>query len=84
MHPAGRAAGEDARSRRASYERLSTPRGAPHLCRHKLIATPAGDGVLSKENDSNGSIGTVDVSYPSIPIFLKYCPELVNALCRPV
>mgnify|MGYP000267216832 CR=1 FL=1 len=39
---------------------------------------------LSKENDSNGCIGTVDVSYPSIPIFLKYCPELVNALCRPV
>ena len=32
----------------------------------------------------NGCIGTVDVSYPSIPIFLKYCPELVNALCRPV
>ena len=39
---------------------------------------------LSKENDSNGCIGTVDVSYPSIPLFLKYCPELVNALCRPV
>jgi len=40
--------------------------------------------MLSKENDSNGCIGTVDVSYPSIPILLKYCPELVNALCRPV
>lgn len=39
---------------------------------------------LSKENDSNGCIGTVDVSYPSIPLFLHYCPELVNALCRPV
>ncbi|MDO4385299.1 MAG: DUF4965 domain-containing protein, partial [Clostridia bacterium] len=52
---------------------------------HKLIATPEGEmALLSKENDSNGCIGTVDVSYPSIPIFLKYCPELVNALCRPV
>ena len=52
---------------------------------HKLIATPEGEMVLlSKENDSNGCIGTVDVSYPSIPLFLKYCPELVNALCRPV
>ena len=39
---------------------------------------------LSKENDSNGCIGTVDVSYPSIPLFLKFCPGLVNALCRPV
>lgn len=52
---------------------------------HKLIATPAGEmALLSKENDSNGCIGTVDVSYPSTPIFLAYCPELVNALCRPV
>ena len=52
---------------------------------HKLIATPKGEmALLSKENDSNGCIGTVDVSYPSIPLFLKYCPELVNALSRPV
>ncbi len=52
---------------------------------HKLIATPKGEmALLSKENDSNGCIGTVDVSYPSTPLFLKYCPELVNALCRPV
>lgn len=52
---------------------------------HKLIATPKGDmAFLSKENDSNGCIGTVDVSYPSIPLFLRFCPELVNALVRPV
>ena len=52
---------------------------------HKLIAAPDGEmAFLSKENDSNGCIGTVDVSYPSIPLFLKFCPELVNALCRPV
>lgn len=52
---------------------------------HKLIATPEGElAMLSKENDSNGCIGTVDVSYPSTPLFLKFCPELVNALCRPV
>ncbi len=52
---------------------------------HKLIATPEGEmAFLSKENDSNGCIGTVDVSYPSVPLFLKFCPDLVNALCRPV
>lgn len=52
---------------------------------HKLIATPDGEmALLSKENDSNGCIGTVDISYPSAPIFLKYCPQLVDALARPV
>ena len=52
---------------------------------HKLIATPKGEmAFLSKENDSNGCIGTADVSYPSIPMFLKYAPELVNALSRPI
>ena len=50
---------------------------------HKLIADENGDMVfLSKENDSNGCIGTVDVSYPSIPLMLMYNPELVRALCR--
>ena len=52
---------------------------------HKLIATPKGDmALLSKENDSNGCIGTVDLVYPSSPIFLLFAPELVNAMCRPV
>lgn len=52
---------------------------------HKLIATPSGEmAFLSKENDSNGCIGTVDISYPSMPLFLRHCPELVNAMCRPV
>ena len=52
---------------------------------HKLIATPDGEmAFLSKENESNGCIGTVDVSYPSIPVLLRYAPKLVNALCRPV
>ena len=55
------------------------------IAAHKLIATPAGEmALLSKENDSNGCIGTADVSYPSIPLFLKYNPELVNALARPI
>lgn len=55
------------------------------IAAHKLIATPQGEmAFLSKENDSNGCAGTVDISYPSTPLFLKYCPELVNAMCRPV
>lgn len=55
------------------------------IAAHKLIADENGEMVLlSKENDSNGCIGTVDVSYPSIPLFLKYNPEYVRALCRQV
>lgn len=52
---------------------------------HKLISDRNGDIVfLSKENYSNGCIGTVDVSYPSIPVFLLYSPELVRGMMRPI
>ncbi len=55
------------------------------VCAHKLIADRDGKPVfLSKENDSNGCIGTVDVSYPSTPLYLMYCPELVRGMCRPI
>ena len=55
------------------------------ICAHKLIADEHGEMVfLSKENDSNGCIGTVDVSYPSVPLYLLYNPEFVRAMCRPV
>jgi len=52
---------------------------------HKLIADEDGNIVfLSKENDSNGCIGTVDVSYPSIPLFLLHNTEYVKGMMRPV
>ncbi len=55
------------------------------ICAHKLIADAKGNPVfLSKENDSNGCIGTVDISYPSMPLYLMFAPELVRAMCRPV
>lgn len=55
------------------------------IAAHKLIADENGDMIfLSKENDSNGCIGTVDVSYPSIPLFLLYNPEFVRGMCRPI
>ena len=48
---------------------------------HKLVVAPEGFLMfLSKENNSNGSIGTVDITYPSLPIFLKYNTELARAL----
>lgn len=70
------AAGED-------YAFLCAAAWRHTMAAHKLIATPNGKmALLSKENDSNGCIGTADVSYPSITLFLRYAPELVNALCR--
>lgn len=52
---------------------------------HKLITDHDGNVIfLSKECSSNGCIGTVDVSYPSIPLYLKYQPELVKGMIRPI
>ncbi|MBR3645419.1 MAG: DUF4965 domain-containing protein, partial [Lachnospiraceae bacterium] len=52
---------------------------------HKLITDDEGNVIfLSKENDSNGCIGTVDVSYPSVPLFLLYNTEYVKGMLRPV
>ena len=51
------------------------------IAAHKLVQAEEGFLMfLSKENNSNGSIGTVDITYPSLPIFLKYNTELAKAL----
>jgi hypothetical protein len=54
------------------------------LAAHKLCAGPDGRPLLfSKENFSNGCIATVDVTYPSAPLFLAFNPALVRAMIDP-
>ena len=52
---------------------------------HKLVRDTDGNVLwLSKECGSNGCIATVDVSYPSMPLYLLYAPELVKGMMRPI
>ncbi len=55
------------------------------LAAHKLAMDTEGNVLyISKECYSNGCAATVDVSYPSIPLFLLYNPELVKGMMRPI
>jgi hypothetical protein len=67
------------------YAQLAALAFRQTIAAHKLAADFDGSPLyFSKENFSNGSIATVDVTYPSSPFFLLFNPALLEAQLRPV
>ena len=51
------------------------------IAAHKLFQDDEGNLLFfSKENNSNGCVNTVDLTYPEAPLFLVYNPELQKAM----
>ncbi len=68
-----------------AYAALATLAFRQAIAAHKLVQDDTGIAFfMPKENFSNGSISTVDVLYPSSPMFLLLNPKLVEAQLEPV
>jgi hypothetical protein len=67
------------------YAEIATLAFQQAIAAHKLVEDEDGTPYfMPKENFSNGSISTVDVIYPSSPLFLLLNPRLVEAQLEPV
>ncbi len=67
------------------YAWIATLSYRQSIAAHVLVADANGTPLLfAKENFSNGDVATVDVMYPSAPIFLFFNPKLLEAQVLPV
>jgi len=66
------------------YARLGALAYRQTIAAHKLCEIDGKMMFFSKENFSNGCMATLDVTYPSIPLYLIYNPELVRGMMRPI
>ena len=69
----------------SAYRELCSAAYRQAVAAHKLAADADGSPLFfSKEILSNGCIATVDVTYPSAPLFLLINPDLLAAMVTPV
>ena len=77
---------EDAlRAGNEKYAELLSASYRQCLAAHKLFQDNKGNILyFSKENNSNGCVNTVDLSYPSAPLFLLYNTTLLKGMIRSI
>ena len=67
------------------YARLTALAHRQALAAQKIVADANGAPLsFSKENNSNGSIATVDVMYPASPQMMLLSPTLLKATLEPI
>lgn len=67
------------------YEKIISLIYRQVIAAHKLVRDTDGNILfISKECFSNGCAATLDISYPSMPMFLKYNAGLVRGMLRPI
>ena len=76
---------EEASKVSTEYEKIISLIYRQVIAAHKLVRDTDGNILfISKECFSNGCAATLDVSYPSMPMLLKYNPELVKGMLLPI
>ncbi|CAF4741673.1 unnamed protein product [Rotaria sp. Silwood1] len=69
----------------AKYSKVAELAFRQCLSAHSIVQDVDGTLLMfSKENSSNGCMGTVDVTYPGAPFFLYFNPDLLKAQLVPV